>query len=72
MTSREPLPFDPIMRAATLWERRIGPSQTMAGRKQYVYHLEEIHSAASSSDLNTARHLAAGMRLRTGVWPRLG
>src|SRR5690242_804909 len=30
MTSREPLAFDPIMRAASLWERRIGPATTMA------------------------------------------
>lgn len=30
MASREPLPFDPIMRAAQLWEERIGPSQAMA------------------------------------------
>ena len=30
MTSREPLPFDPILRAAALWDERIGPSRTMA------------------------------------------
>lgn len=30
MASREPLPFDPIMRAAKLWEERIGPAQAMA------------------------------------------
>src|SRR5215218_7610141 len=30
MVSREPLPFDPIERAAELWEERIGPSGTMA------------------------------------------
>lgn len=30
MASREPLPFDPIMRAAQLWEERIGPSHAMA------------------------------------------
>ncbi len=30
MTSRGPLPFDPIMRAATLWDERIGPARTMA------------------------------------------
>lgn len=30
MASRDPLPFDPIMRAARLWEERIGPSATMA------------------------------------------
>ncbi|GAY12375.1 transcriptional regulator, MarR family [Pseudonocardia sp. N23] len=30
MVSRDPLPFDPIERAAELWEARIGPSGTMA------------------------------------------
>ena len=30
MVSREPLPFDPIERAAELWAERIGPSGTMA------------------------------------------
>ena len=30
MTTRDPLPFDPIARAASLWEARIGPSVTMA------------------------------------------
>jgi DNA-binding MarR family transcriptional regulator len=30
MTSREPLPFDPILRAAALWEERVGPARTMA------------------------------------------
>ena len=30
MVSRAPLPFDPIMRAAQLWDERIGPARTMA------------------------------------------
>ncbi len=30
MSSRGPLPFDPIMRAAALWDERIGPAGTMA------------------------------------------
>lgn len=30
MTMNRPLPFDPIARAAQLWEDRIGPSSTMA------------------------------------------
>ncbi len=30
MSSHHPLPFDPIQRAAQLWQDRIGPSATMA------------------------------------------
>ena len=30
MTPRDPLPFDPILRAASLWSERIGPATTMA------------------------------------------
>lgn len=30
MTPRDPLPFDPILRAAALWSERIGPATTMA------------------------------------------
>ncbi len=30
MNARQPLPFDPIERAAALWAQRIGPSGTMA------------------------------------------
>jgi DNA-binding MarR family transcriptional regulator len=30
MAPRDPLPFDPIKRAAQMWEAKIGPSRTMA------------------------------------------
>ena len=30
MAPRDPLPFDPILRAAALWTERVGPSSTMA------------------------------------------
>lgn len=30
MSPRDPLPFDPIMRAASLWTERVGPATTMA------------------------------------------
>ena len=30
MTAQQPLPFDPIARAADLWEKRVGPSSVMA------------------------------------------
>jgi DNA-binding MarR family transcriptional regulator len=30
MSPRDPLPFDPIMRAAALWTDRVGPATTMA------------------------------------------
>jgi DNA-binding MarR family transcriptional regulator len=30
MARRQPLPFDPILRAAALWDERIGPARTMA------------------------------------------
>jgi DNA-binding MarR family transcriptional regulator len=30
MPARAPLPFDPIMRAAQLWDERVGPAVTMA------------------------------------------
>ena len=62
MTSREPLPFDPIMRAATLWERRIGPSRTMAAvtsvmRVQQIL-LSAVDGALRPHGLTFARYEA--------------
>ena len=62
MTSREPLAFDPIMRAATLWERRIGPSRTMAAvtsvmRVQQIL-LSAVDGALRPHGLTFARYEA--------------
>jgi len=62
MTPREPLPFDPIMRAATLWERRIGPSGTMAAvtsvmRVQQIL-LSAVDGALRPHGLTFARYEA--------------
>jgi DNA-binding MarR family transcriptional regulator len=62
MTSREPLPFDPIMRAAALWERRIGPARTMAAvtsvmRVQQIL-LSAVDGALRPHGLTFARYEA--------------
>jgi DNA-binding MarR family transcriptional regulator len=62
MMSREPLPFDPIMRAATLWERRIGPARTMAAvtsvmRVQQIL-LSAVDGALRPHGLTFARYEA--------------
>ena len=62
MTSREPLAFDPIMRAASLWERRIGPSRTMAAvtsvmRVQQIL-LSAVDGALRPHGLTFARYEA--------------
>jgi DNA-binding MarR family transcriptional regulator len=62
MTSREPLPFDPIQRAAALWDERIGPSRTMAAvtsvmRVQQIL-LSAVDGALRPHGLTFARYEA--------------
>src|SRR4029453_19401126 len=62
MPSREPLAFDPIMRAASLWERRIGPARTMAAvtsvmRVQQIL-LSAVDGALRPHGLTFARYEA--------------
>jgi DNA-binding MarR family transcriptional regulator len=52
MTSRDPLPFDPIARAASLWEARIGPSVTMAAVTS-VMRVQQILLSATDSALRS-------------------
>jgi DNA-binding MarR family transcriptional regulator len=48
MNSR-PLPFDPIVRAAELWEERIGPSGTMAAVTSIMRVQQILQSAVDSA-----------------------
>ncbi|ATE56988.1 MULTISPECIES: MarR family winged helix-turn-helix transcriptional regulator [Actinosynnema] len=48
MTHR-PLPFDPIARAAELWEKRIGPSPSMAAVTSVMRVQQIIQSAVDAS-----------------------
>ncbi|HWE89627.1 MAG TPA: MarR family transcriptional regulator [Pseudonocardiaceae bacterium] len=48
MTSR-PLPFDPIDRAAQLWEERIGPSSAMAAVTNVMRAQQILQSAADGA-----------------------
>ena len=62
MVSRKPLPFDPIMRAASLWEERIGPARTMAAvtsimRVQQIL-LSAVDGALRPHGLTFARYEA--------------
>jgi DNA-binding MarR family transcriptional regulator len=62
MASRDPLPFDPIMRAAELWDERIGPSGTMAAvtsvmRVQQIL-LSAVDAALRPHGLTFARYEA--------------
>ena len=50
MTSRDPLPFDPIARAASLWETRIGPAGTMAAVTS-VMRVQQILLSATDAAL---------------------
>ena len=59
---RAPLPFDPIMRAAELWEKRIGPARTMAAvtsvmRAQQIL-LSAVDTALRPHGLTFARYEA--------------
>jgi DNA-binding MarR family transcriptional regulator len=44
-----PLPFDPIVRAAELWEERIGPSGTMAAVTSIMRVQQILQSAVDSA-----------------------
>src|SRR5689334_8919153 len=44
-----PLPFDPIVRAAELWEERIGPSATMAAVTSIMRVQQILQSAVDSA-----------------------
>ncbi|HVL84210.1 MAG TPA: MarR family transcriptional regulator [Pseudonocardia sp.] len=62
MTSRGPLPFDPISRAAQLWEERVGPSRRMAAvtsvmRVQQIL-LSAVDGALRPHGLTFARYEA--------------
>ncbi|GDY32392.1 MarR family winged helix-turn-helix transcriptional regulator [Gandjariella thermophila] len=48
MTTR-PLPFDPIARAAELWEQRVGPSTTMAAVTSIMRVQQIIQSAVDTA-----------------------
>ncbi|HXV92818.1 MAG TPA: MarR family transcriptional regulator [Pseudonocardia sp.] len=75
MASRDPLPFDPIMRAAELWEERIGPSRAMAAvtsvmRVQQIL-LSAVDAALKPHGLTFARYEALVLLTfaRTGRLP---
>ena len=62
MAARDPLPFDPIMRAAQLWDERIGPARTMAAvtsvmRVQQIL-LSAVDGALRPHGLTFARYEA--------------
>ena len=75
MARRQPLPFDPIMRAAELWNERIGPSHTMAAvtsvmRVQQIL-LSAVDGALRPHGLTFARYEALVLLTfaRTGSLP---
>lgn len=75
VASRDPLPFDPIMRAAALWEARIGPSGAMAAvtsvmRAQQIL-LSAVDGALRPHGLTFARYEALVLLTfaRTGKLP---
>lgn len=75
MASREPLPFDPILRAAELWDERIGPARTMAAvtsvmRVQQIL-LSAVDGALRPNGLTFARYEALVLLTfaRTGRLP---
>ncbi len=62
MVRREPLPFDPIIRAAELWDARVGPARTMAAvtsvmRVQQIL-LSAVDGALRPHGLTFARYEA--------------
>ena len=62
MVHRDPLPFDPISRAAELWDARIGPARTMAAvtsimRVQQIV-LSAVDGALRPHNLTFARYEA--------------
>jgi DNA-binding MarR family transcriptional regulator len=75
MAPRDPLPFDPIMRAAELWDQRIGPARTMAAvtsvmRVQQIL-LSAVDGALRPHGLTFARYEALVLLTfsRTGRLP---
>jgi len=75
MTARGPLPFDPILRAAQLWEERIGPAGAMAAvtsvmRVQQIL-LSAVDGALRPHGLTFARYEALVLLTfaRTGKLP---
>ncbi|GAA3243907.1 MarR family transcriptional regulator [Pseudonocardia petroleophila] len=75
MARRDPLPFDPIMRAADLWAERIGPSRAMAAvtsvmRVQQIL-LSAVDAALRPHGLTFARYEALVLLTfaRTGRLP---
>jgi DNA-binding MarR family transcriptional regulator len=75
MASRQPLPFDPILRAAELWDERIGPARTMAAvtsvmRVQQIL-LSAVDGALRPHGLTFARYEALVLLTfsRTGRLP---
>ncbi|NYH79610.1 DNA-binding MarR family transcriptional regulator [Actinopolyspora biskrensis] len=62
MSPRQPLPFDPIARAAEIWSQRVGPSSTMAAvtsimRVQQILQ-SEVDAALRPHNLTFARYEA--------------
>lgn len=49
MSARQPLPFDPIARAAEIWSERIGPSSTMAAVTSIMRVQQIVQSAVDSA-----------------------
>jgi DNA-binding MarR family transcriptional regulator len=75
MAPRKPLPFDPILRAAELWDERIGPAHTMAAvtsvmRVQQIL-LSAVDGALRPHGLTFARYEALVLLTfsRTGRLP---
>ena len=75
MVHRDPLPFDPITRAAQLWDERIGPARTMAAvtsimRVQQIL-LSAVDGALRPHNLTFARYEALVLLTfsRTGRLP---
>jgi DNA-binding MarR family transcriptional regulator len=75
MVRREPLPFDPIVRAAELWDARVGPARTMAAvtsvmRVQQIL-LSAVDGALRPHGLTFARYEALMLLTfsRTGRLP---
>jgi DNA-binding MarR family transcriptional regulator len=75
MVRRDPLPFDPIIRAAELWDARVGPARTMAAvtsvmRVQQIL-LSAVDGALRPHGLTFARYEALVLLTfsRTGRLP---
>jgi len=75
MVRRDPLPFDPITRAADIWDARIGPARTMAAvtsvmRVQQIL-LSAVDGALRPHSLTFARYEALVLLTfsRTGRLP---